>query len=672
MRKYILLVGLQLFGFFSFAQKDEPALIPLPRKIAWNHAVFDLARCETIYVSSADLAALINVEAMFSGKKVRTGNPPENAKDYVFLSLASVRAPYFQDEAYRLEVTAGSVILQANAAHGIFNGLQTLSQLSDDNQIAGCIIEDYPSYSWRGFMTDVGRNFQSVAQLKQQVDVMARYKLNVFHLHLTENVAWGLQVSRYPQLTLPQHMTRNKGSYYSMAEIKDLIRYCRTRYITFVPEIDMPGHSEAFTRAMGFDMQSDKGFDAIQDMLREITARYSVPYLHMGADEVGITNSRFIPTVERIIDSSGKQAIAWSPGASQEPRTIRQLWKVGVPEVDSPAYRYIDSRFLYISDMDPENTVVTIFSRKILDRDHGDDRHLGAEVCVWSDRRVASEKQLLVENAVYPAMLAFAERSWRGGGYPGYHYFIGPQGSPRALAFTDFERRLLVHKQRYFSTLPFTYVRQTHIRWKLFGPFDNGGDLLRSFWPEHLQKSLQDSAAALSATGGTVWLWQTHYPVTSAWLPHPRQQTTWYAYTRFWSEEADTVDFLIDTKDQSKSGADATPPAGEWDYSHSRIWIDGEVVPPPRYAHAGRKSGLLEEPLVDEMYYIRPPYRIGVHKGWNTILVKLPVDQFDPLKNWQVPPKLMYTVIPVKKEKNSVNLISIGFRFQPSSDHTSK
>lgn len=120
-------------------------------------------------------------------------------------------------------------------------------------------IEDYPAFPWRGYMIDVGRNYQRVELIKEQIDVMAALKLNIFHFHLTEDVAWRLEIKQYPQLTDPKSMTRDHGLFYSEAEVKELQHYCSERGITLVPEIDMPGHSKAFERAMGFGMQTPEG-----------------------------------------------------------------------------------------------------------------------------------------------------------------------------------------------------------------------------------------------------------------------------------------------------------------------------------------------------------------------------------------------------------------------------
>lgn len=226
-----------------------------------------------------------------------------------------------------------------------------------------------------------------------------------------------------------------------------------------------------------------------------------------------------------VIRKHNKQIIAWAPGGNYDDGIIRQLWKEeGDRDVHTQNIKYIDSKFLYISDYDPLNSVVTIFNRQLGGKPHGDSSLLGAEFCLWNDRMVTEEADLVSKNPVYPSMLAFSERSWRGNGYPGVVFAIGAANEERAIAFREFEDRLLLHKRKYFSHLPFVYVKQTHINWKLFGPFENKGDLSTTFWPEKDGLSLADSTAALYATGGTIWLWHTHGPEVKAWVPSPKEK----------------------------------------------------------------------------------------------------------------------------------------------------
>jgi hypothetical protein len=497
-------------------------------------------------------------------------------------------------------------------------------------------------------MVDVGRNYQSLKLLKQQIDVMSRYKLNVFHFHPTEDIAWRIAIKKYPQLTEAKNMIRHKGKFYSQKDIKDLIQYCRDRFITFVPEIDMPGHSAAFTRAFGFDMQSEKGLEIVKEIVTEFNTTYHVRYLHIGADEVRFTNKNFIPEVTGLIHQQRKQTIGWHPGGNYDDATIHQLWES--KGMDNPNARYIDSRSLYLNHMDPEESVVSIFERQLLDTTHGDAKKLGGEICLWNDRLAANENDLLRMNPVYPAMLAFAERSWLGGGFPGMVVSIGD--SARAKAFKEFEDRLIKHKHLYFEDLPFPYVGQSDLHWKLFGPFENDGDLKKSFWPENKTVSFSDSVASKTVTGATIYLRHWWYPVLTSWLQEPKENTTWYAYTKIWKSR-DTSGFMwIGFNNLSRSTATDDPEEGTWDKRKSEIWLNGNVIAPPQWKNSGKK-GDSETPLIDEGYEYRAPTKVHFKKGWNTILIKLPVKSFKG-KDWQNPVKWMFTAVPVHKG-NGIN-----------------
>ncbi|WP_344980046.1 beta-N-acetylhexosaminidase [Compostibacter hankyongensis] len=664
-----LLLGLCLIlstGLTAQRRTDTPALIPAPQSVEWTGGNFALSRCRAVVVSDPSLEKEVSRWQQRMGLHIPVTQGGGDEPNSLRVILEKVNVPMGATEAYRLEADSKGITLAANTPHGIFNGLQTLAQLTAGNHnVPGCHIVDYPAYPWRGFMVDVGRNYQSPELLKQQIDIMSRYKLNVFHFHLTEDVAWRLQIRKYPRLTAAETMTRNKGKFYSIAEMKDLIRYCRERHITLVPELDMPGHSKAFFRAMGTDMQSDSGLHIVKEILREVCTTYDVPYIHIGGDEVAIRNKRFLPEVARLIAGYHKQVIGWAPGGNYPENTIRHVWgNRAEPDIRAGA-RYIDSRDLYLSDMDPESSVVTIFDRQLGGRVRGDSQLLGAEICLWDDRRMAREEDHLIQNAVYPDMLAFGERSWKGGGYPGTVLSIGPDTSARAKEFKAFEQRLLAHKKAYFSKLPFPYAGQTRLRWKLFGPFENNGNTGASFWPEYADSTPLDSAASVRATGATLWLWYHNNDHNyESWIPEPRQHTTWYAYTRLWSSSDTTIRMWIGFRNLLRSLARETPEAGTWDEKQSNIRINGKIIPPPAWKYPGRQLHKdLELPLTDENYYFRPPAFVSLKKGWNTILVKLPLLMPESFEPWQR--RCMFTVIPVHREAGDINWYADPVRSDP-------
>lgn len=634
---------------YVYGLQQHASLIPMPQQMQFTANYFLLYNCHEIVVSNDSLHAnAIQLQQQLQQKNVHVNivSSANNNIPFIELKIEKVSAPQCENEAYKLQVLPSKIVITANTCHGIFNAVQTLIQLMRDNEIIdGCEIYDWPAFSWRGYMVDVGRNYQSVELLKQQIDVMSRYKLNIFHFHFTEDIAWRLQSKLYPQLTAPENMLRNKGMYYSENDLKELIAYCKERYITLVPEIDMPGHSAAFKRAMGVDMQSDSGLVIIKNILNEFCSTYNLPYMHVGGDEVHVKNKNFMPTVISLLHNFGKTTIAWSPGADVDTATIRQLWMSDNGEKNISSLHFIDSRHLYINHMDPLESVVTIFFRQIGDTIKQTANIKGATLCLWPDRRVENEEDILRMNPAYPAMLAFAERTWKGGGYKGWTATIGEPSSSKANEFAEFENRLLDHKKQYFKNLPFPYVKQEDIEWKFYGPFDNDGDLSKKFLPE--TKAFNDSIQqpSLTITGGTIILRHWWAPLIEGALNNPKENTTWYALTKIWSDENAEKDFWIGFNNISRSPATNSPMPGTWDNHQSKIWVNRKIIEPPVWKHAGAK-GNSEVPLIDEGYGYRPPTKILLQKGWNTILIKAPIGRFKG-KDWQNPEKWMFTFVPL-------------------------
>ena len=631
----------------------KPAIIPMPQSLSWNKGHFSLYASKTIVIKDEALrkeAEELQQYLKQKGVEVKILKNPKNLKkEEPFIELQldkNFKSPQNTEEAYRLTVEPGKINIQAKTAHGIFYGVQTLQQLIRDGvMINACEIVDWPAFSWRAYMVDVGRNYQSMESLKKQIDAMAKYKLNVFHFHPTEDVAWRIAIKQYPELTAPEHMLRNKGMYYSESDMKELIAYCKERYITFVPEIDMPGHSQAFKRAMKTDMQSDTGLAIVKNILSEVIKTYDLPYIHIGADEVKITNKNFVPEVTAHIQSLGKKVIGWEPGGNFTANTIRQMWMEDNKQISSnAAIQYIDSRHLYINHMDPLEAVVTIFNRRISNKEKGDDNAIGATLCVWPDRAVFKEDDVFTMNPVYPSMLAFAERIWRGGGQQGWVADIGEPNTKRSNEFIEFENRLLDQAKQNFSTAPFPYQQQSASAWKLYGPFENGGNLKKQFTPE--TSGIKQLKATKEVLGGTI-IWRHWWaPLITSVLDSPKENTTWYAASRIWSEEEKVQGFWIGFNNLSRSMNTNSPMPGTWDNHESKVWVNGTVIDPPTWKRGGQE-GNLEIPLVDEGYEYREPTKIRLKKGWNDVLIKSPIGSFKG-KNWQNPEKWMFTFIAVE------------------------
>jgi len=626
--------------------QQKPSLLPLPQRLNWTEKDFALFNCKTILINDNALlpeAIFLQNELKLKGLNVSVKKKENESGNYIHLKLGKVESAQLAEEAYALEVNESSITITANTTHGIFNGLQTLYQLMrDDVYVNGCTITDWPAFSWRGYMIDVGRNYMSMNLLKQQIDMMGRYKLNVFHFHATEDIAWRLPSKKYPQLTAPENMVRNKGMFYTEANLKELIAYCKERHIEFVPEIDMPGHSAAFKRAMKTDMQSDSGLVIVKNIIKEFIETYDVNYLHIGADEVKISNKDFVPEVTTYIESFGKKVIGWQPGGNFKQHTIRQLWMDDNGHLaENSDIEFIDSRHLYLNHMDPLEAVVTIFNRQIGDREKEVKNMKGGTICVWPDRRVENETDILRMNPVYPGMLSFAERSWRGGGHKGWVANIGGPNTPAAIEFAAFENRLLDNKREFFSQYIFQYAKQSDLVWKLFGPYDNGGEFSKVFEPEDKNFSDVKIKPIKEIVGSTIILRHWWAPLIKAAIDDPKENTTWYATAKIWADEEGEKSFWIGFNNLSRSPATDSPPVAAWDNKVSSVWVNGKLVEPPLWIRAGQK-GNSETPLMDEGYEYRQPTKIFLLKGWNTVLVKCPVGIFKG-KDWQNPVKWMFT-----------------------------
>ncbi len=544
------------------------------------------------------------------------------------------------DEAYRLRITADSIMMDATTEKGIYRARQTLAQIiasSGGNTLPIVEITDWPAFRVRGFMHDVGRSFISVEELKKQITLLSQFKINVFHWHLTENQGWRLESRRYPQLNDSSSFTRLPGRYYTIADAQEIAAHCRAHHMLLIPEIDMPGHSAAFVRAMGVDMQSAKGKEILKDLMDEICTDVfpDVPYIHIGTDEVQFANPAFVPEMVAHIRSLGKKVISWNPGWNYQPGEIdaTQLWSYrGKAQPGIPA---IDSRFHYINHFDAFGDIIALYNSRIYNTGQGSDDIAGVILAIWNDRLLPDEKDIMLQNYFYPNMLALAERAWQGGGseYFDQNGVILPtdEQDPVFQEFAHFESRLLWHKENTFAGIPLPYVKQSDIRWHITDPFPNGGDLSAVFPPE---ETLSDSYSYNGATyethpavGAGIYLRHVWGNIVPAFYDEPQENHTAYATTHVWSPKSQTVGLWASTQDYSRSESDLPPPKGEWDYRKSRIFVNDEAIDPPLWenSHTERNN---EITLKNENFTARPPLQVPLKKGWNKVLLKLPVGKF--------------------------------------------
>lgn len=650
MKNKLTLIILLLINLYTFSvvRAGENHLLPQPQKFTPSRINFllDKVRLSTPVLQQEWEAFVLEMGGTITAKS--------SSVIEVKLVSSLPDIPLNQDEAYRLNVTKRQITIEAVTERGVYWAMQTLRQLAEKKtsktQIQGCEIVDWPAFRIRGFMQDVGRSYMSLEELKREIAVLSKFKINVFHWHLTENQAWRLESKIFPMLNDSVNTLRMPGKYYTLEEAKELVSFCKAHQMMLIPEIDMPGHSAAFVRTFRHDMQSPEGMKILKLLMDEVCETFDVPYLHIGTDEVQFTNPGFVPEMISHIRSKGKKVISWNPGWNYKPGEIdmTQLWSYrGKAQKGIPA---IDSRFHYLNHFDTFGDIIALYNSRIYNENQGSDDFAGTILAIWNDRLVGSEWEMIIENNFYPNMLAMAERAWMGGGteYFDKNGTLLPTDGQSELfrGFVDFERRMLWHKEHTFAGYPFAYVRQTNVKWNITDAFPNEGDLTKAFPPE---KTLEESYSYKSKTynvrpavGAGIYLRHVWGSLIPGFYKDPKENHTAYAYTYVYSPKEQTVGLWAEFQNYGRSEADLPPLPGKWDYKESRIWInDKEILPPVWTATHRTKSN--EIALGNENCVVRPPLEVHLHKGWNKVFLKLPVGKFTTPKVRLV--KWMFTTV---------------------------
>lgn len=266
------------------------------------------------------------------------------------------------NEGYRLSVTPEQISIEAGGEAGVFYGIQSLRQLLTENggnwEVAAGTIEDQPRFEWRGAMIDVARHFFSVEDIKRYIDLISFYKLNRLHLHLSDDQGWRIEIKSWPKLTEIGGKTQvggGGGGFYTQEQYKDLVAYAAARYVTVVPEIDLPGHINAALASypelyckgsgkapalyegtqVGFStlcLKKDLTFKFVKDVMHELALMTPGPYLHIGGDEAQVTPKadyiEFINRFRKIVEAEGKIMVGWEEIAQSDidSGVIAQHW----------------------------------------------------------------------------------------------------------------------------------------------------------------------------------------------------------------------------------------------------------------------------------------------------------------------------------------------------------
>jgi len=487
---------------------DPPSLVPVPEHLELRSGVFVLDEATELVVSDAadgdleQLAELVRTEI-----RAATGHPlsqGEGESGQILLTIdfdaagptLTTDSPLARDESYTLTVAPAGIEIRAATHAGLFYGTRTLLQLlpSSPGEAEGWTvpaleIRDHPRFVYRGLHLDVGRHFFPPEYIKRYIDVLARHKLNVFHWHLTEDQGWRLEIEAYPRLAEVSAWRTETiveknfnpyvgdgvpyGGYYTRDQVRDIVAYAAERYVTVVPEIEMPGHSVAVLAAYPelactpgpFEVSTvwgvkddiycphEKTFEFLENVLTEVMELFPSPYIHIGGDEApksrweespvaqeiirreGLADeyelqSWFIRRIESFLLQNGRRLIGWDEilEGGLAPQATVMSWRgvnggieaarQGHDVVMTPtSHMYFD----YYQGRDREVEPLAIGGYLPLERVYSYEpvpdelsevegkRVLGAQGNVWTEYIKTPEH---VDYMAYPRALALAELTW--------------------------------------------------------------------------------------------------------------------------------------------------------------------------------------------------------------------------------------------------------------------
>jgi hexosaminidase len=504
--KLILAAGILVAGGLLAGPADLN-LIPWPVSVQSKPGEFALNQKTAV---TAD-AAFTNEAALLAGQ-LHLDCAPVAEDNRIRLTTAG--ADGLGDEAYRLDVDADGATIHARTAAGAFYGCQTLRQLAapDAKTIPFVQITDAPRYAWRGLMLDVSRHFFDKPTVLRVLDWMADYKLNRFHLHLTDDSGWRVEIPKYPELTRAGARgnfsdTNAPPRFFTREDLREIVAYAARRHIVVVPEIDMPGHASAATRTFPeldggthtFNPAREETYVFLQNVLRDVMEIFPSPWIHFGGDEVNVSQwqvteklksdgiespaqmeNYFVRRMAGFISQQGRTPVGWDEIVAARPatNTVVFWWRHNKPEMLAQALAagysvvltprspcYLD----YPQDKSyPQigwklcNTPEAVYAGPKIPADISPAQRegiLGVEACVWAER-IGTVPYL--EFMLLPRLAALGETAWT------------PE--PRR-DFTQFSNRLAPFLSQY---------RQLGIR---FYDANNPADSLRA------ARGLQTSAA---------------------------------------------------------------------------------------------------------------------------------------------------------------------------------
>jgi len=490
---------------FSSDNKNTYAIIPAPVSLVPMNGSFTFSKKSKIILSvinnetklAADYLALLIKNP--TGLSIPVEEGSKSISRSVFMSFDS---SIVNNEGYVLKITPEIIDIKAKSAVGMFYAVQTIRQLLPvevENgkiikglvlSVPACEIKDEPGFVYRGMHLDVGRHLFPVAYIKRYIDMMALHKMNTFHWHLTEDQGWRIEIKKYPRLTKiggfrketlvgsgnekPQVFDgKPYGGFYTQEEVKDIVAYAKSKFITIIPEIEMPGHSSAALAAYPefsctggpievatkwgvfpdvYCAGKDATFNFLEDILSEVIDLFPGKYIHIGGDECpkdrwekcqdcqnrikkeGLKDEKelqsyFISRIEKFLISKNRKLIGWDEilEGGLAPEATVMSWRGIEGGIEAAKQKHdvvmspYNDVYLYIYQCEPKGQPLAasgylplekVYSFNPLpDKLNKEEQKyiLGLEGCLWSEFVNSPE---LLEYMVYPRMFAIAETGW--------------------------------------------------------------------------------------------------------------------------------------------------------------------------------------------------------------------------------------------------------------------
>ena len=484
---FLVLVGLLLICACGHEQKNTTGcLLPIPKSIQQGNGFFTVTKGTVLCISAPedDKNAVTKLFGAWEDMLSATEKPAD--ADCIAMEICEKVDGISSPEGYAIEVTEKGIKARATSGAGLFYAAQTLLQLADGgNRIPVCSITDEPQFGYRGMMLDVSRHFFGKEFIKKQVDAIARFKMNRLHLHLTDAAGWRIEIKKYPRLTdfaawrkpaiwkdwwfgsreyVEEGTEGAYGGYYTQDDIREIVAYAAERYITIIPEIEMPAHSEEVLTAYpelscthepykqaDFCIGNEKTYEFLENVLTEVMELFPSEYIHIGGDEAGKASwphcplcqkrmkeenlsdvnelqSYLIHRIEKFVNSKGRQIIGWDEilDGGLAPNATVMSWRGtegGIAATESGhkaimtpgGYCYLDSYqdapHTQPMAFGPYMPLEKVYSYNPTDGLKEEQAKLiyGVQGNLWVEYIPTEE---LVEYMIYPRILAIAEIGW--------------------------------------------------------------------------------------------------------------------------------------------------------------------------------------------------------------------------------------------------------------------